>query len=97
MAICYKLSYITYGIAKFLLRIKYIGLPNILLNKSLVVELWQHKVNEKNVAHEVLRLLEAPNEVEHMMEGYKKIQDSIGEPGASKRAARAISTIIGER
>ena len=97
MAICYKLSYITYAIARFLLRIKHIGLPNILIKKTLVHELWQHKVNEKNIAHEVLRLLEAPNEVEHMMEGYKEIQDSLAEPGASKRAAGAISALIGDR
>ncbi len=96
MAICYKLSHITYAIARFLLRIKHIGLPNILIKKTLVHELWQHKVNEKNVAHEVLRLLEAPNEVEHMMEGYKEIQDSLGEPGASKRAASAICALIGK-
>lgn len=97
MAICYKLSYITYAIARFLLRIKYIGLPNILLNKPLVAELWQHKVNEKEISGEILNLLEAPMDVEIMMEGYKEIQDSLAEPGASKRAAGAIMTLMGER
>lgn len=97
MAICYKLSYITYAIARFLLRIKYIGLPNILLNKPLVTELWQHKVKKTEISGEILRLLEAPMEVEHMMEGYKEIQDSLGQPGASKRAAEAICAIIDKR
>ena len=40
MAICYKLSYITYAIARFLLRIKYIGLPNIILNKGVIAEIY---------------------------------------------------------
>ncbi len=96
IGIVYKLSYISYIIGRFLLRIKYIGLPNILLGKPLVDEILQHKVTKANIAHEILRLLEAPMEVEHMMEGYKEIQDSLSRPGASKRAAEAISSIIGE-
>ena len=50
--------------------------------------------NEKEISHEILRLLEAPNEVEHMMEGYKEIQESLAKPGASKRAALAICALI---
>jgi lipid-A-disaccharide synthase len=96
MAICYKLSYITYAIARFLLRIKYIGLPNIILNRGCIDELWQHRVNEKEISEVILKLLEAPNEVEHMMEGYKEIQDSLGNPGASKKAALAVCALIGE-
>ncbi|MBE9531748.1 MAG: hypothetical protein IME98_02965, partial [Proteobacteria bacterium] len=94
MAICYKLSFVTYAIARFLLRIKYIGLPNIILNRGCIDELWQHRVNEKEISEEILKLLEAPNEVEHMMEGYKEIQKSLAEPGASKKAATAVCALI---
>jgi len=94
MAICYKLSFVTYAIARFLLRIKYIGLPNIILNRGCIDELWQHRVNEKEISEEILKLLEAPNEVEHMMEGYKEIQSSLAEPGASKKAAKAVCALI---
>jgi lipid-A-disaccharide synthase len=96
IGIVYKLSYISYAIGRFLLRIKYIGLPNILLNRLLVDEILQHEVTEKNIAHEILRLLEAPMEVEHMMEGYKEIQDGLSKTGASRNAAKAISSIIGD-
>ena len=96
MAIAYKLSNISYVIGRFLLRIKYIGLPNILLNRLLVDEILQHKVTKENIAHEILRLLEAPCEVEMMMEGYKEIQEKLSKTGASKRAAAAISAVIGD-
>ncbi len=95
MAIVYKLSYISYAIGRFLLRIKYIGLPNILLKKPLVDEILQYKVTKDNIAHEILRLLEAPMEVEHMMEGYKEIQDGLSKQGASAKAAKAIHSITG--
>lgn len=57
MVIAYKMSSFTYWLAKYLVKISYIGLPNLLANKLLVPELIQHQVTAENIADEVRKFL----------------------------------------
>ncbi|MBH32623.1 MAG: lipid-A-disaccharide synthase [Gammaproteobacteria bacterium] len=57
MCVMYKLSPITYFIAKYLVSTKYISLVNILAEKLAVKEFIQNNVNEVNIVAEVKKLL----------------------------------------
>lgn len=55
MIICYITSKITYNILRLLVSSKWIGLPNILAQMSIVPELIQNDVNTKNILNQILR------------------------------------------
>lgn len=49
MIICYKFNFITYLIAKVMVKLSWFSLPNLLANKSLVPELLQSEVTVNNI------------------------------------------------
>lgn len=57
MVVLYKTSWLNAIIARFLLKCKYISLPNILANKMLVSEFLQASCSAKNITTEVVKIL----------------------------------------
>ncbi len=55
--VCYKTDWFTYIVAKLILRVRYISLVNILLNKNVVKELIQYNLNKNNLISEIDYLL----------------------------------------
>ena len=90
MVIVYRVSVLTYLIAKCLVTIKFIGLVNVLAGREVVPELIQHRMTPENISRAVLTLLENPDRVERMKTDLQAIRTSLGGPGASRRAAQAI-------
>ncbi len=60
MVVAYKLSKISYQIAKRMVKIRYFSLPNIIANQALVPELLQHQVTPEALTSELLALLNHP-------------------------------------
>ena len=90
MVIVYRVSVLTYLIAKCLVTINFIGLVNVLAGREVVPELIQHRMNPENISRAVLTLFENPDRVERMKTDLHAIRTSLGGPGASRRAAEAI-------
>ncbi len=90
MVIVYRVSVLTYLIAKCLVTINFIGLVNVLAGREVVPELIQHRMNPENISRAVLALFENPDRVERMKKDLHAIRTSLGGPGASRRAAEAI-------
>ncbi|MBI3599962.1 MAG: lipid-A-disaccharide synthase [Nitrospinae bacterium] len=90
MIIVYKTSALSFYLAKSLVNVQFAGLPNLLAGKEIVPELIQSKANAKDIAEKTIYYLENRDELYKMREELKKIKYSLGEPGASKRAARII-------
>jgi lipid-A-disaccharide synthase len=57
MAIVYRVSELSYLMMKNIIKLKYVGLPNILLDKPAVKEFLQHDFKPDKVAHEILAIL----------------------------------------
>ena len=57
MVVMYKLSWANYLLARLLVRVKYITLANILLNKELIPECIQHKATAANLSKNILNVL----------------------------------------
>jgi lipid-A-disaccharide synthase len=86
----YKVSWATYLAARLVIKVDYLGMLNVIANRQIVPEFIQHKARPKQIARAVLRLLNEPNARHTMISGFDEIISSLGELGASDRAARAI-------
>lgn len=93
--ICYKGGNISYQIAKRLIKIKFIGLVNLIMNKEVVKELIQHDLNKDNLINELSLLLKDENRKKQITEDYKQLKLLLSEGGhASKNAAQIITQFL---
>lgn len=90
MVVVYKLSWPTYLLARALIKVPYIAMPNLLAGKALVPELIQHRATPASVAGEALRLLGEPRRLEGVRRELAALRDVLGGPGAVGRAADAL-------
>tara|TARA_Y100000385_G_C13102896_1_gene645693 strand:- start:1207 stop:2349 length:1143 start_codon:yes stop_codon:yes gene_type:complete len=84
--VCYKTSWISYKIAKALVKIKYISLVNLILDKESVKELIQSDLNEKKLSKELGRILESKLRIQ-LLNDYTKLKKVCGGRDASKLTA----------
>ena len=89
--VCYRGSWISYHIAKRLVKhIKFISLVNLIMGKEVVKELIQNNLNTKNLKLELERIL-IPNQRDKILENYCQLHSLLGGEGASDRAAKIIT------
>ena len=90
----YKVSWLTYLAARLVVKVKYLGMPNVLADKEVVPEFIQHRAKPRAVAKAVARLIDNPAARAQMAFEFDSIVDKLGEGGASERAAEAIDKEI---
>lgn len=88
--VCYIGSSISYLIAKQLIKIKYISLVNLIMDKEVVKELIQGECNPKTIAAEVDRIIVGGSKREEQLANYKLMKEILGGGGASKTIAQAV-------
>lgn len=87
--VCYKTSKLSYIIAKRLIKLKYISLVNLIMNKKVVTELIQNYFNSKNLNHELKAILN-PVCREQLFLDYFTLETKLGGKGASEKTAKLI-------
>ena len=87
--VCYKCSPITYWIGKKVIKLKYISLVNLILEKEAVVELIQNDCTYEKLVVELETLLQK-NSLEKMNQNYILLKEKIGGRGASEKTAKLI-------
>lgn len=90
LVVCYRGSFLSYQIAKRFIKVKYISLVNLIMGKEIVRELIQDDFNSRNLKGELDKLLHDDKYRNTMLAGMQDLRLSLGEPGASKRAAEKI-------
>ena len=85
--VCYKTNWITYFLAKNLIKIKYLSLVNILMDRVVVKELIQADLNKSKLKEELDILL---NNNKKIIKEYDKLSDLLNKKGASKNAAQFL-------
>ncbi|MFW5792928.1 MAG: lipid-A-disaccharide synthase [Bacteroidota bacterium] len=88
--VCYKGGTLSYYIAKNLVKIKYISLVNIIMDKIVVKELIQNDFNVGNLSKELSKLLYNNDYRQKMLNDYLLLQKKLGGQGASQKAANLI-------
>jgi lipid-A-disaccharide synthase len=87
--VCYKGSRISYEIAKRVIKLKYISLVNLILDKEVVTELIQTKFNTKELKKELSKILDEYNRAILFLE-YYDLEKTLGGKGASEKTASLI-------
>ncbi|MCK9608638.1 MAG: lipid-A-disaccharide synthase [Methylomonas sp.] len=87
MLIAYRLSPFTYWLGKQLVKIPFIGLPNIIAGKAVVKELIQQAVSAENLADEIERLLFDADYRQCILAELQRVKRLLGEGGGSKNMA----------
>jgi lipid-A-disaccharide synthase len=85
----YKTSSLTYVIAKLLVKVKFIGLTNLILNRKVVPELIQGSCTAENIAKEIHSL-----EISTQGKAFNELRECLGQTGASERISKRMLEII---
>jgi lipid-A-disaccharide synthase len=95
VVVMYRLTRITFFLARRLVKVPHFSLVNIVAGKNVVPELIQHEVNGERIAKEVRRLA-YPEEHARVVGELSEVRRRLGEPGASRRAAIEIDRLLNE-
>lgn len=91
--VCYKGNYFSYLIARQLVKVKYISLVNLVMDKEVVTELIQSDFNKEKLQSELSDILQGEGRIK-MLEEYKVLHDLLGGEGASAKAAHYIAEFM---
>ncbi len=93
--VCYKGSFLSYQIGKRLVKVKYISLVNLIMDKLVVNELIQDKLTAENLGNELQALLSDETRKEQLKKDYTALQQVLGQGGnASAKAAASIVALL---
>ncbi len=96
--ICYKGSSISYQIAKRLIKVKYISLVNLIMDRPVVRELIQDEMNVKNIVSELKKLVSDNETKERLRREYAELRNLLSQGGnASQKAAESIVQFVKNR
>lgn len=86
----YRVAALTYLLARLLVRVKWIGIANIIAGRGIVREFIQHDAAPEPIARAVLQLVNDPAARDSLVRELDAVIAQLGEPGASRRAAAAV-------
>ncbi|HKQ37905.1 MAG TPA: lipid-A-disaccharide synthase [Verrucomicrobiae bacterium] len=90
----YKTSPLTYEIGKRIIKVKYLSMPNLLANEALFPEFVQDAATPENLARVANELLANDARRVEIREKLPRVIGRLGPPGASRRAAQAINSLL---
>ena len=90
--VCYKTNEFNYQAAKRLIKVKYVSLVNLILDKPAVVELIQRDLNTERLEKEFSAIVGEKRE--EILSDYRNLVNLLGDSGASIRAAEIINNLL---
>jgi lipid-A-disaccharide synthase len=88
--VCYGGNEISYQIARMVVKLKYISLANLIMDRGLFKELLQHSCTPELIGQELEQLLHNKQYREKMMDDYRQVREVLGGKGASAKVAQAM-------
>ncbi len=96
--IIYKVSPLSYRLGKAMIKVKNIGLVNLIAKREIVPELIQDRASPELIAETVLKLINTPSELDAIRHAFADVRNRLGGPGASARVADiALNMLKGNR
>jgi lipid-A-disaccharide synthase len=96
MIICYRLAPLTWMLAKRLVKVKYVGLPNLLAREPLVPELLQNKATVSELTAAIERLLLDTAQQQYVLRRFTEIHQQIRCDASAQAAIAVLKLITGE-
>ncbi|MEN8260534.1 MAG: lipid-A-disaccharide synthase [Pseudomonadota bacterium] len=94
MAITYRVAALTYLLGRRLIKIPYIGLPNIIAGRVIVKEFVQHDANAEALSAEIVRILTDRAYAEAMRGHLSQLKETLGEGGGSRNMAELVAQML---
>jgi len=94
MLVVYKTSWLTYLLGRLLIRVKHIGLVNIVAGRKVVPEFIQHRATAANLAREALKYLCDERLLSATREELQIVKGNLGQKGASAKVAQRIFQMV---
>jgi lipid-A-disaccharide synthase len=94
MVVIYKTSFLTWALAKSLIKIPNIGLVNVVAGKRIVPECVQFDATPQNIAYQTIGLLSNEEKLNEIRHALNAVKNALGTPGASARAAEKILSYL---
>ena len=95
MIVVYRLSWITYALARLLVRVDHVGMVNILAGDRIVPELIQGDLTEENLIRETRGILRDPQRYTQITARLGQVRERLGTVGAPQRVADiALSLMV---
>jgi len=91
----YKVAWPTYLAARLVVKVKHLGMPNVLAEREIVPEFIQHRARPEAVAKAVWQLMENTDARERMISEFDVVVGKLGKGEASEKAAGTIIEEIG--
>lgn len=93
--VCYKGSYLSYLVARLVIRVKFISLVNLIMEKEIIKELVQKNLNTNNLRRELKKILDSNDRME-IIKAYNGLREKLGGEGASAKAAHLMIQYLSE-
>ncbi len=94
--VCYKTSWLSYLIARALIKVPYLSLVNLIARQMVVPELIQKEFQKEKITKHLKELLGESPELKRQQVGYQKVRLLLGNKNASKETARLIVDYLSE-
>jgi lipid-A-disaccharide synthase len=94
LVILYKVAWLTWVVGKRLVKVPFLGMPNLIAGRELAREFLQDAAQPEAIAAEILRLLRDPSARGSMQADLAAVIGRLGERGAGERAAEAIAELL---
>lgn len=88
--VCYKGNPLSFWLAKKLVKVKYISLVNLIMDKQVVTELIQQDLNRENLISELNKIITEGKSLQEMKSDYHQLWNKLGSKPASAVAASEI-------
>ena len=97
--VCYKTSKFSYQIAKWLVKIKFISLVNLIMDKEIVQEIIQEKLTEQQLTAALRNITENEANRKEVMDNYQSLHALLAAGGgdASAKVAKEIMELAGPK
>jgi lipid-A-disaccharide synthase len=93
MVVVYRMNKLTFALAKRLVKVPWVSLPNLLAGRELVPEFFQNEVNAQTLGPILLRMLEPGADHGDLIEAFGQIRNDLRRD-ASRSAASAIKQLL---
>jgi len=95
MVVIYRLSWLSQAVGHAVLRIPWVSLPNIILGRGVIPELFlRREATAERLAASAIELIETPGALEAQRSAFRDLAAEIGEPGVAQRAAARVLSVI---
>ena len=91
LVVCYKVSALTWLLAKLLVKVEHSSIVNLIAGKKIVPEFLQSEMQPKTIMNKLIELMDEKSKLRNqMMEDFLTIKDNLGTPGVYAKIANEI-------